>query len=253
MTRVEANVWRQRREGSKLVTDDVPPHEVIDQAVHAPLVRAAVHFEAALGSLKPLGESGRHGLVDALRRILARLGAQGVPSGAGVGDRLSGHADAARADRNVDAVLESRVSFREKETAVVLNLGHRCDLLCQVSPIVGRWIARLPLQAKDLLARGAEMRVEDHQKNREGRDLGCDWDKKAPPSRSCVRTLPTFNGDDVVAEDAHSFPAHHSWGLVFARQSAASHAKFSKLTRRPTTCSALHIAYRLVTQAHQKE
>ena len=31
------------------------------------------------------------------------------------------------------------------------------------------------------------------------------------------------------------------------------HAKFSKLTRRPTTCSALHIAYRLVTQAHQKE
>jgi hypothetical protein len=89
MTRVEANVWRQRREGSKLVTDDVPPHEVIDQAVHAPLVRAAVHFEAARGSLKPLGESGRHGLVDALRRILARLGAQGVPSGAGVGDRLS--------------------------------------------------------------------------------------------------------------------------------------------------------------------
>jgi hypothetical protein len=161
MTRVEANVWRQRREGSKLVTDDVPPHEVIDQAVHAPLVRAAVHFEAARGSLKPLGESGRHGLVDALRRILARLGAQGVPSGAGVGDRLSGHADAARADRNVDAVLESRVSFREEETAVVLNLGHRCDLLCQVSPIVGRWIARLPLQAKDLLARVAEMRVED--------------------------------------------------------------------------------------------
>ena len=97
MTRVEANVWRQRCEGSKLVTDDVPPHEVIDQAVHAPLVRAAVHFEAARGSLKPLGESGRHGLVDALRRILARLGAQGVPSGAGVGDRLSGHADAARA------------------------------------------------------------------------------------------------------------------------------------------------------------
>jgi hypothetical protein len=29
-----------------------------------------------------------------MRRILARLGAQGAPSGAGVGDRLGGHADA---------------------------------------------------------------------------------------------------------------------------------------------------------------
>ena len=46
-------------------------------------------MRAGMG-LKPLEESGRHRLIDALRRILARLDAQGVPSGAGVGDRLSG-------------------------------------------------------------------------------------------------------------------------------------------------------------------
>jgi hypothetical protein len=78
-------------------------------------------------------------------------------------------------------------------------LGHRCDLLCQVSPIVGRWIARLPLQAKDLLARVAEMGSRIDQKNREGRDLGCDWDKKAPP------------GNMMWSEPACSRKSSHTW------------------------------------------
>ena len=137
-----------------LMTDDVPPHErsLTRKLSMVLLFERRSFLKLARGGLKPLGESGRHRLIDPLRRILHPPGRarRSIPARASATSLSLGARDAARANGNVDDVLENRVSFPRGRSRCRFEPGPSARSPGVRSLPYSRPIdaARLPLRAK---------------------------------------------------------------------------------------------------------